>query len=113
MRVAAKLAHDSRVWHGRQVRSHHRRSPAKVPKRRLGHQIVLQLHQRRHTAALGTLQQFKRLRRPQPGMELIVLLAANLFAPQLPEFASFLWTRPLHVPHNKLFAVFAQQLCSL
>jgi hypothetical protein len=54
------------------------------------------------------IEQFQGSRRPQPGVKLIVLLAADLPAPHLSEFAFFLRARTLHEPEDIPFAFAAQ-----
>ena len=96
MRVAAKLAHDAGRRKLRQVRGHHRRCAAKVSERRLGHELILELDQRRHAAAHRSLYQFQSRGRPRLGMQCFVLMAAHLLAPRLAKCAPFFRSCPVH-----------------
>ena len=80
----------------RQVRRHHRRRAAKVSEGRLGHQLVLQLDQRRHAATHRSLHKRQRGNRPRLEFSRFVLVAAHLLAPRLTQCAAFFWSCPLH-----------------
>ena len=96
MRVAAKLAHDPGGRKLRQVGGHHRRRAAKVSERRLRHQLILELDQRRYAPAHRSCYQFQCRGWPRLGMQCFVLMPAHLLAPRLAKCASFFRTCPVH-----------------
>ena len=79
-----------------QVGGHHRHGAAEVAEGRLGHELPLELDQRRHAAVRGALEEFERRPRALLGIQVAVILAADLLAPRLAQFAAFFHGCTLH-----------------
>ncbi len=89
--------HNTGVGHQGQIGRHHRRCAAKVDKRRLCHQLMFQLDQRRQAPAFRPFQQRQGRCRSRFDVEFVMLLASHLFASRLAKLATFFRRCPLHV----------------
>jgi hypothetical protein len=98
--VAAELRDDAGVGQGGQIRGHHRHRAAEVAEGRGGHQVILQLDERREAAVHGAGKKIERGGLARFGVKCVVLLAADLLAPRLTEIAPFFRSCPVHERHH-------------
>src|SRR5271166_502783 len=98
--VTAKLADNSGRGQNSQIGGHYGYRAAQVAEGRLRHQPVLERNERGNSPVHRARYKFQRGSFPRLGFEFVVLLAANLLAPCLPQIAPFFRARPLHEPQD-------------
>ena len=96
MRVAANLRHNVRPRQRRQVRRHDRNRAAKIGKRRLRHQLILQPDQRRHAALHRVLQQFQRRCPALLRLQIVMRMPACQLALRAAQPAPLFHAHPVH-----------------
>ena len=100
VRIAAELAEEPGGRELREIGGHDGRGAAEISKRRLGHHLIFELDEVGDAAAHGAIKECEGGSGAGFGVELGVLMAADLFAACLAESAAFLRTYPVHTAEH-------------